>query len=184
MQDLKAVKAAARQAAFSRRKAAHEQGLDQAAADHLRHCLADLPGQVVSGYLPIRTEISPLAVMGELVAAGRIVVVPVIEGRAMALKFSIWVPGADLVAGPFGVMVPAAAEYAAPDIVIAPLLAFDARGYRLGYGGGYYDRTLAGLPGATSIGFAYGAQEVPEVPVEATDQRLDMMVTERGILRF
>ncbi|MCB1367188.1 MAG: 5-formyltetrahydrofolate cyclo-ligase [Rhodobacteraceae bacterium] len=187
MQELKDAKAAARQAAFAARKVAHEQGLDRAANGHLRLCLADLPGQVVAAYLPIRTEISPLEVMAGLVAAGRDVCVPVIEGPAMPLKFSRWTPGAALVAGPFRVMVPEVADWLQPDIVITPMLAFDRRGYRLGYGGGYYDRSLAALKAAkpvSAIGFAYCAQEVPEVPVEATDHPLDMLVTETGVMRF
>jgi 5-formyltetrahydrofolate cyclo-ligase len=65
-----------------------------------------------------------------------------------------------------------------------PLLAFDARGFRLGYGGGFYDRTLASLPGAVRIGFAFSAQEVAEVPIDAFDQRLDAMVTEQGVREF
>ncbi len=68
-----------------------------------------------------------------------------------------------------------------------PLLAFDARGYRLGYGGGFYDRTLAGIAGAASglaIGFAFAAQEVDEVPIDGFDQRLDAMVTEQGVRLF
>ena len=71
-----------------------------------------------------------------------------------------------------------------PYIIPVPLLAFDARGFRLGYGGGFYDRTLAGLPGAVRIGYAFAAQEVNEVPIDAFDQRLDVIVTEQGVREF
>ena len=71
-----------------------------------------------------------------------------------------------------------------PEVLIVPLLAFDARGFRLGYGGGFYDRTLAGLPGAVRVGFAFAAQQVDEVPIDPFDQRLDVVVTEQGVREF
>ena len=88
--------------------------------------------------------------------------------------------------GTFGALVPAKGDWIVPEVLIVPLLAFDRRGYRLGYGGGYYDRTLEVLRArgpVTAIGFAFAAQEVDEVPIEATDQPLDLIVTERGIIR-
>jgi len=74
-----------------------------------------------------------------------------------------------------------------PEVLIVPLVAFDARGYRLGYGGGFYDRTLEGLRAlrpVLAVGFAFSGQEMAEVPIDPTDQRLDMMVTEQGVVRF
>jgi 5-formyltetrahydrofolate cyclo-ligase len=83
-------------------------------------------------------------------------------------------------------MIPEAGDWLDPDILIVPLVAFDGRLNRLGYGGGFYDRTLARLRAAgplRAIGFAYAAQELPGIPADATDQPLDAVVTERGVLR-
>jgi len=182
-------KALARKRAFAARRAAHAEGLDGRAGAHLERLLAGLPaGSVVAGYMPIRTEISPLPVMAALVARGVAVCVPVIRGAGQGLVFSRWHPGAEMVAGPFGAPVPAQEVLLVPEALIVPLVAFDARGHRLGYGGGFYDRSFAALRRAgrpvAAIGFAYGAQQLPELPVEPTDQPLDAVVTEAGIRRF
>ncbi len=181
-------KSAARKAAFVTRRLAHAQGLGQRACDHLMAHLSTLPGVAcIAAYMPIRTEVDPLPVMHDLHKRGIVVSVPVIQGACRPLLFSRWCPGAPMAAGPFGALVPETADYVRPDILITPLVAFDARGYRLGYGGGFYDRTFAELrheKPAQAIGFAYGAQEIPVVPVEPTDIRLDAIVTERGILTF
>jgi len=177
-------KAALRKAAFAARKAAFGRGLDGAAQAHLRRALAGHGGAVLAGYLPIRTEIDPRPVMADHPGP---VGVPVIPGAAQPLVFHRWAPGAPLIDGPFGAMVPAESVVVVPQVLIVPLLAFDARGFRLGYGGGFYDRTLALLRAAgpvTALGFAYGAQELPEVPTDAYDQRLDGIVTEDGLRLF
>lgn len=174
-------KAAAREAAFARRKAAHAAHREAAAAALAAH-LAGLEGRVVSAYLPIRTEADPLPAMEALAAANR-VCVPVIAGKGRPLVFREWRPGCALVEGPFRVMVPEAGETLVPDTLIVPMLAFDARLYRLGYGGGFYDRTLEALRAAgpvRAVGFAYAAQEADALPLEPTDQPLDELVTEAG----
>jgi len=180
------IKAGARKAAYGVRKVAHGQGLDEAACDVLAGYLNGLDGiKIVSGYMPIRTEISPLPVMAGLVARGLKVCVPVIKAAGQPLSFHQWTPCCALVAGPFGAMVPEDGVELEPDLLITPLLSFDTRGYRLGYGGGFYDRTLEGLRlvrPTRAIGFAYGAQQVAEVPIEPTDQRLDAVVTEAGVI--
>jgi 5-formyltetrahydrofolate cyclo-ligase len=92
-----------------------------------------------------------------------------------------------MVAGAFGVPVPAGGDWLEPEVLIVPLLAWDRQGYRLGYGGGFYDRTLERLRARgphLAVGFAFAAQEVPEVPREPTDQRLDAVVTEAGVIWF
>lgn len=89
--------------------------------------------------------------------------------------------------GAFGAGIPADDLAEVPDILIVPLAAFDGRGYRLGYGGGFYDRTLEGLRAGgpvTAIGFAFDVQEDADLPTEPTDQPLDLIVTETGIRRF
>lgn len=180
------MKAALRKEMAARRSAAANPAAQAAAQDQLRAALAGQAGAVLSGYMAMRDEIDPLPVMADHHAAGGVVGVPVILARATPLAFHRWTPTALMIPGAFGARVPEAAEVIVPRVLIVPLLAFDARGYRLGYGGGFYDRTLAGLRAAgpvTAIGFAYGAQQVEVVPTEPTDERLDLIVTEAGILR-
>lgn len=185
MSDLTQIKSVARKAAFARRKAAFEtHGPGQAGI--LSEVLAGHRGVPVAGYMPIRTEISPLAAMAEAAAYGP-VGVPVIRGEGQPLWFSKWEPECALIDGPFGAQVPALGEEMVPEIVVVPLVAFDRNGGRLGYGGGFYDRTLEGLRArgpVLAIGFAFSAQEADDLPLEATDQQLDMIVTERDVLTF
>lgn len=182
--DLALRKAQARKAAFALRKAAFANGQGRA-GDILAEVLADHRGRVLSGYMPMRTEIDPLPAMAAHAAAGGPVCVPVIPGQAVPLAFRAWTPGCALEEGAFGALVPVAGDWLEPQVLIVPLLSFDRRLFRLGYGGGYYDRTLERLRAlhpVTAIGFAFAAQEVAEVPIEATDQPLDLVVTEDGIL--
>lgn len=176
-------KIAARKSAFARRKAAHG-SIGAGASALLSEVLAGHRGVPVSGYMPIRTEIDPLPAMAEAAAYGT-VGVPVIQGKGRPLLFSRWEPDAELKDGPFGALIPAVDDFFEPEIVIVPLVAFDVRGGRLGYGGGFYDRTLEMLRarrGTLAIGFAYAAQEARNLPLEPTDQCLDMIVTERDVL--
>jgi 5-formyltetrahydrofolate cyclo-ligase len=183
MSDLAADKAAARKAAFARRKAAHGSGL-VGRAGHLSQVLAGYRGVPLAGYMPIRSEINPLPAMEEAAAHGP-VGVPVITGEGQPLRFSRWEPGCAMKDGPFGAQIPATDDFFDPEIVIVPLVAFDRNGGRLGYGGGFYDRTLQQLRArraTLAIGFAYAAQEAEALPLEPTDQPLDMIVTEQGVL--
>ncbi|MFA3918136.1 5-formyltetrahydrofolate cyclo-ligase [Ruegeria hyattellae] len=185
MTDLNEIKAAARKAGFTRRKAAFE-ARPPGAAGRLSEVLAGYRGVPLSGYMPIRTEIDPLPSMAEAAAHGP-VGVPVIQGAGQALRFSRWVPDGPLRDGPFGAKVPLEDDYFDPEILIVPLVAFDAKGGRLGYGGGFYDRTLEGLRAkraTLAIGFAFDAQEADGLPLEPTDQPLDMLVTESRVLCF
>ena len=186
---LKEIKALARKDAFAARQrafaAAGHTGAGQggavaAAQAHLAGVLAGFGAVALSGYLPIRTEIDPRPVMA---AHPGPVGVPVIPGPALPLVFRTWSPQSVLIEGAFGAPIPEAGAEITPRVLIVPLLAFDRRGYRLGYGGGFYDRTLEALRRAgpvTAIGFAFAAQEMAQVPTEATDQPLDLIVTERG----
>jgi 5-formyltetrahydrofolate cyclo-ligase len=183
--DLAEAKRAAREAAFARRRAAHA-ARPAEPARHLIRVLAGHLGRPLSGYLPIRTEIDPRPAMAEAARHGP-VGVPVIRGKGQPLVFSRWTPDGALVPGPFGAAVPETEALMVPEVLIVPLVAFDRAGGRLGYGGGFYDRTLAVLRArgpVTAIGFAYAAQEAEDLPREPTDQPLDMIVTEAGVLTF
>ena len=125
------------------------------------------------------------ATVRPLLGLGYRVAVPVIEGPERPLAFRLWSPEARTERGAFGVEVPVGGEAAEPEVLLVPLLAFDARGHRLGYGGGFYDRTLAGLRArgpVLAIGFAWAAQEDPALPLEATDAPLDLVVTEAEVI--
>ena len=183
MTDLIAEKAAARVAAFAARKVAFARGQGQA-AEILADFLAAQRGKALAGYMPMRTEIDPLPAMA---AHQGPVGVPVILGPGQALKFREWTPGCAMQEGAFKAYIPVEGAWVEPEVVIVPLVAFDARGFRLGYGGGFYDRTLEGLRArrpTIAVGFAFAAQELPEVPIEETDQRLDFIVTEAGLRAF
>ncbi|WP_333685057.1 5-formyltetrahydrofolate cyclo-ligase [Pontibaca methylaminivorans] len=183
--DIDTEKAAARKAAHARRAEAHARsGPDDSRL--LATALAEYRGLPLSGYLAIRSEIDPLPAMSEAAAYGP-VGVPVIPAPAQPLKFARWTPETKLVKGTFGAMIPADPEYFEPEVVIVPLVAFDAHGGRLGYGGGFYDRTLELLRSrrpTIAIGFAYDEQQAGSIPLEPTDQPLDLLVTQSRILRF
>jgi 5-formyltetrahydrofolate cyclo-ligase len=177
------IKALARAAAFARRAEAHAAGQGQA-AEILADYLAGQRGRVLAGYMPMRSEIDPLPAMA---AHQGPVGVPVILEKAAPLRFREWSPGCRLVEGAFKALIPEDGAWVEPEVLIVPMLAFDARGYRLGYGGGFYDRTLEVLRArgpALAVGFAYAAQEMDEVPIDQFDQRLDAVVTERGVTVF
>ncbi len=185
MTDIAKIKRAARNAAFTRRAEAHRTDTG-AGARHLADVLRAWRGVPISGFLPIRTEIDPRPAMAEAAEHGP-VAVPVIEGRGRPLRFSRWTPDCALREGPFGTMVPEVDDFIEPQVLIVPLVAFDRTGGRLGYGGGFYDRTLEMLRARRStraIGFAYAAQEAETLPLEPTDQPLDMVVTEAGVIAF
>ncbi|WP_019955348.1 5-formyltetrahydrofolate cyclo-ligase [Yoonia vestfoldensis] len=175
-------KSAARTAAFARRAAAHRP--DAASAGYLSQVLAGYRGVPLAGYMAMRTEIDPTPAMAEASAHGP-VGVPVISAKGQPLQFRLWDPDCALIAGPFGAQVPATGDWMTPQILIVPLVAFSRKGGRLGYGGGFYDRTLEQLRAqgpVLAIGFAYAAQEDPALPLEPTDQPLDLIVTEQGII--
>jgi 5-formyltetrahydrofolate cyclo-ligase len=142
----------------------------------------------IAGYWPLGSEIDCRPALHDLHKEGWRLALPVAGARGDRLLFRQWVPGQILDSGPFGTSHPGpSAPVVEPDIIIVPLLAFDARGNRLGYGAAYYDRTLSALRASRRVeawGFAFDEQQVPEVPAEATDQKLDGIITDRRMLRF
>ncbi len=140
------------------------------------------PDQVVAGYWPMAGEADVRPLLEALARRGCPVVLPAVVAKDQPLLFRRWHPGMPLEAGRHGTFHPPPHSPALrPDLLLMPLLAFDRRGGRLGYGGGYYDRTLAALRGerpATAVGIAYAAQEMDALPHEPHDQRLDWVVTE------
>ncbi|TAN64383.1 MAG: 5-formyltetrahydrofolate cyclo-ligase [Magnetospirillum sp.] len=143
-------------------------------------------GTVVAGYWPMGDEIDPRPLMLALAEWGCRLALPVVVGRLSPLVFRVWRPGDELEAGGHGTRhPPASAASVRPSVVLTPLLAFDRHGFRLGYGGGYYDLTLARLREdgrVVVIGLGFAAQEVPSLPVEPWDQPLDMILTESGVI--
>jgi 5-formyltetrahydrofolate cyclo-ligase len=140
--------------------------------------------EVVSGFFPFKNEITVLPLLAKLASEGWTTSLPVVLGEGQALQFRAWMPGEPTRPGVWDIPVPVdAAAEVQPDVLLVPMLAFDRRGYRLGYGGGYYDRTLAGLrakKAIVAIGIAYSGQEIDEVPHGNWDEPLDWIVTERG----
>ncbi len=142
----------------------------------------------VSVFLPMRDEPDTLPLIVSLCDAGIRTALPVTGPRTRPLRFLAWSPGASIVRGPFGTREPAPTAAAiVPDVLFVPLAAFDRRGFRLGYGAGYYDSTLAALRRSKpvlAVGVAFAVQEVDVVPTEPHDERLDAVMTEHGLLTF
>jgi 5-formyltetrahydrofolate cyclo-ligase len=179
---LAALKAEARKVALARRAA-----LDPAAGHALTQVVLEgMPpprGAVVSGFWPMGQEIDIRPLLHALHDRGHPIALPVTPRRGLPLAFRRWRPGDELARGPMGTRQPGPeAEALTPGFLLVPLLAFDRRGHRLGYGGGYYDRTLAALPGAVALGVAHAAQELDEVPAGPEDARLAAIATEAGLV--
>ena len=187
-ESLIAAKAELRRAALERR--------DQLAAE-LRAAAAEAlavralpvavaPGTGVAGFSPIRSEINPVPLMRRFADAGAALALPAIVARGRPLAFRAWKFGGELQRGQWGIREPKpdAAEME-PDVVIVPLAAFDRRGYRIGYGAGYYDLTLKSLRSRKPIlalGIGFATQEIDAVPALPHDARLDLVLTEREVI--
>jgi 5-formyltetrahydrofolate cyclo-ligase len=184
------VKANLRRHMLERRDLVSHQEAHEAAERVSRGALALLEalhgaaqGLVVSAYWPIRSEVNTRPLIEALRRQGATVALPVMTAVRRPLVFRAFEPEDELVKGPFGLSEPAAEKPEVfPELVFAPLAAFDREGARLGYGGGIYDATLASLRRrhpVTAIGLAYALQEAVAVPSETHDQKLDYVVTER-----
>jgi 5-formyltetrahydrofolate cyclo-ligase len=184
-------KQAAREAATACRAAAHAAVGAVAPARLAAHFLATFapePGAAVSGYWPGRSELDIRPLMEALHARGHPIGLPVVLGRGKPLLFRRWQPGDALEPKKFGLLEPyASAPELTPRVLLVPFLAFDREGYRVGYGAGYYDWTLAGLRSRAkvlAVGVGYAAQAAERLPHHDHDERLDAVVTEEGVLRF
>ena len=157
-----------------------------AAAQHFFNAVPLQAGDVVAAYWRIRDELDCQPILVKLMDSNQKVVLPVVVGPEQPLDLRVWEPGASLYESGFGTLAPSdLAPRAEPDIVLMPLLGFDARGTRLGYGGGYYDRTLTRLSKRPRlVGLAFAAQELDRIPREPHDVPLDMIVTEAGVRHF
>ena len=169
-----------------------DEGERRAAAEGLRATwLRERPFEtpaVVSGFWPIKEEIDIRPLMIELHNQGCQLALPVVQGKGLPLLFRAWRPGDPLEAGVFGTLQPQARrETIEPEALLVPLLACDEEGWRLGYGGGFYDRTLVGLRAkkhVTAVGVGFNAQYVPDVPHGPDDQRLDWLLTDQRASAF
>jgi 5-formyltetrahydrofolate cyclo-ligase len=151
-----------------------------------RHVLAEVPpppGAAVSGFWPMPGEVDLLPLLTALHERGHAILLPHTPKLGNPLIFRHWHPGAEMVRERFGTFRPTG-EVGVPDWLFVPVVAFDGAGRRLGYGGGFYDRTLALLPRAVAIGCAFAAQQLPEVPAGEYDAPLHAIATERGVIRF
>lgn len=185
LMDIAEVKRQARSAASKRRAEAHAVLKDKAGMMMAERGLPDigLAGGTVSGFIPYKSEITTIPMLERLHAQGWRTCLPIVIGMEEPLLFRAWVPGEPLVPGAWDIPVPLeASPEVVPDVLLVPLLAFDRRGFRLGYGGGFYDRTLEKLRAikrVVAIGVAYHAQMVDEVPVGLHDAPLDYVMTEQ-----
>ena len=160
----------------------------ESVAARCRPIIRNADPRCLASYVPIRSEIDPSAMLREARADGRVLALPAITGPT-AIVFRRWVPGESLIGGRFGTRAPAlSAPIVEPDLILLPLVAFDRSGARLGYGRGFYDRAIAVLHAhgrrPRLVGIAFSVQEVPRIPREPHDIRLDWIVTETETLDF
>ena len=184
--DIGAEKRRLRALALARRAAMGDEARRAAALAAAGHALAAIgapKGRTIALFAPFRDEIDTFPLAAALRADGARLALPVILGRERPLAFRLWQPDDALAPqGAYGIPTPSAeAPEVRPDLVVVPLAAFDRRGYRIGYGAGFYDRTLAQLRAerpVRALGYAFACQEVPRAPDEPHDEPLDMMITE------
>ena len=149
----------------------------------LRALIGERSG-VLGVYWPFRAEFDPRPLVDWAVAAGRTVALPVVVDKKGPLEFRAWRPGETLVDGVWNIPVPEKRDIVTPAIVLAPVVGFDDGCYRLGYGGGYFDRTLAALvPPALAIGIGFAVQRLATIHPQPFDVRMNLIVTETGVRR-
>jgi 5-formyltetrahydrofolate cyclo-ligase len=189
MSDTPSQKAELRAAALAKRDALPADVRAQAAEAIAARGLAEAkPGLIVSGFMPLKSEINPLPLMRRIAAAGATLALPAIQGRGKPLIMRAYSFEDTLARGQWGIRepLPDAAEVA-PDILLVPLACFDRAGHRIGYGAGYYDMTINALRAkktVMAVGLAFGVQEIDKIPATPRDARLDVVLTEREAIDF
>lgn len=190
LDNVKEEKARLRTEAFARRDAMPAEARAKAAETVTRRPFpVPVPqGAIVSGFSPIRTEFNPVPLMRKLADAGASLALPVVAGSGLPLTMRAWKFGDEMASGVWGIREPKpSAPEVFPDILLVPLACFDRSGHRIGYGAGYYDRTIARLRGMkkiAAIGVCFAVQEIEHVPATPFDQRLDLVLTENEIIDF
>lgn len=159
----------------------------QGLAQHGLDFCSPAPGSVISGFSAFGEELDPAPLMARLAEEGHTLALPVMVAKAQPLIFRAWKPGDPMKEAMWGIMEPRdEAPQVRPDVLLVPLLAFDERGYRVGYGGGFYDRTIAGLQAEkpiVTVGLALDELKVARVPTDQYDQPLDWVLTPSGPIR-
>lgn len=159
--------------------------LSAAIEAHLTALMMPLPPQTLAFCAPVRGEFDTRPLASVLLHHGWRAAMPVVEAIDAPMSFRAWTPSTTMSVDRYGIPIPAAGPAIAPDIVLLPLVAFDAQGFRLGYGGGYFDRTLAALvPRPLAIGIGFELARVADIRPQAHDLPLDAVVTEAGAQRF
>lgn len=152
---------------------------------YLAALLAPRPPGIIAFCWPIRAEVDCRPLVAELLDSGWRAAMPTVVTPAAPMEFRAWTPTARMTADPHGIPVPATPTRLAPDVLLLPLVAFDAAGFRLGYGGGYFDRTLARcVPRPLAIGVGFELAATPDICPHPHDIPLDIVVTETGARRF
>lgn len=187
--DIEARKAELRKQAHEQRAALAHSAREDAAREIARHFFDSVtlsPTDVVAAYWRIRDEVDCEPILVKLMDRGQPVCLPAVIGPEEPLELRLWVEGEPLYPAGFGTLAPSElAPRVEPDVILMPLLGFDRLGTRLGYGGGYYDRTLARMCKAPRlIGLAYAGQQIGQIPRDGHDVPLDMVITEAGPLHF
>ncbi len=151
---------------------------------HLKANFPQLQGLVIGGYWPFRAEFDPRFLMHHFRSGGARLALPVVARKHTPMIFREWWPGAPTVKAALGLPVPDGTELLTPQALLIPPVGFDERGYRLGYGGGYFDRTLAALqPQPLKIGVGFEIARMPTIHPQAHDIAMDFIVTENGVYR-
>jgi 5,10-methenyltetrahydrofolate synthetase len=184
-EDNTAWRRALRRDMVARRAALSEAEHDALSARIVEHLLAALsPPRVVAFCWPIKHEPDVRAVVEQWAALGALAALPVVVAEDAPLAFRAWTADTPLEADRYGIPTPVAGAFVQPDLILLPLNGFDGAGYRLGYGGGYFDRTLAALsPRPLAVGVGFEINRLPSIRPESHDQRLDWIVTEAGSFR-
>lgn len=191
MQKILLEKKKIREQCLAKREAINERDAKKAAdaiIDHLLHFIPP-PVRFIAGYRPIRGELDVTPVLKRLAKRDHMICLPVMMGRDRPLQFRRWSIGNPMDKDRYGIEIPPITEpVIVPDVVIVPLVAFDDEGRRLGYGAGFYDRTIRQLRDEKEdlriIGAAYSKQRVKSIPADMHDEYLDAVVTEKGIVKF